>query len=69
MKRITLEALLAKKRQADYGQQYMYITGLLESGRIRPLKASGKNGKKPALYREYWLVEEEEDPGPLLEEL
>ena len=51
MKRITLEALLAKKRQADYGQQYMYITGLLESGRIRPLKASGKNGKKPALYR------------------
>lgn len=69
MKRITLEALLAKKRQADYGQQYTYITGLLESGRVRPLKASGKNGKKPALYREYWLVEEEEDPGPLLEEL
>ena len=43
MKRITLEALLAGKRQADYGQQYMYITGLLESGRVRPLKASGKN--------------------------
>ena len=34
MKRITLEALLAGKRQADYGQQYMYITGLLESGRV-----------------------------------
>lgn len=69
MKRITLEALLAKRRQCDYSQQYTYITGLMEAGRIRPLKASGKNGKKPALYREYWLVEEKEDLSPLLEEL
>lgn len=69
MKRITLEELLAKRRQADYGQQYAHIIALLEAGRIRPLKASGKNGKSPALYREYWLVEEEEDYGPLLEEL
>lgn len=69
MKRITLETLLAKRRQADYRQQYTYIMGLLETGRIRPLKASGKNGKKPALYREYWLVEEKEEFGPLLEEL
>ena len=69
MKRTTLEALLAGKRQLDYRQQYTYITGLLETGRIRPLKASGKNGKKPALYREYWLEEEKKDVSPLLEEL
>lgn len=69
MKRITLEALLAKRQQCDYGQQYTYITGLLEEGRIKPLKASGKNGRKPALYREYWLLEEKKDFGPLLEEL
>ncbi len=69
MKRITLEALLTRKQQFDYGQQYTYITELLEAGRIKPLKASGKNGKKPALYREYWLVEEKEDLSPLLEEL
>ena len=69
MKRTTLEALLAGKRQLDYRQQYTYITGLLEAGRIRPLKASGKNGKKPALYREYWLEEEKKDVSPLLEEL
>ncbi|MDE7320705.1 MAG: DUF2220 domain-containing protein [Lachnospiraceae bacterium] len=68
-KRITLETLLARSRKSDYKEQYSYITGLLEAGRIRPLKASGKNGKKPALYREYWLVEEKEDFGPLLEEL
>ena len=35
MKRTTLEALLAGKRQLDYRQQYTYITGLLEAGRIR----------------------------------
>lgn len=69
MKRITLEALLAAKQQQEYGQQYKYITELLEAGRIKPLKASGKNGKKPALYREYWLTEEKKETGPLLEEL
>ncbi|MFG6333006.1 MAG: DUF2220 domain-containing protein [Lachnospiraceae bacterium] len=69
MKRITLEALLAGKRQEDYRQQYNEIIHLLEAGKIRPLKASGKNGRKPALYLEYWLLEEKEDAGPLLEEL
>lgn len=69
MKRTTLEALLAGKRQMDYVQQYTYITELLEAGRIKPLKASGRNGKKPALYREYWLAEEKEDVSPLLKEL
>ena len=69
MKRISLEALLAKKGQLTYRQQYDYMIGLLDAGRIRPLKASGKNGKRPALYLEYWLLEEQDDPGPLLEEL
>lgn len=69
MKRISLEELLAKKGQLAYRQQYDYIIGLLDSGRIRPLKASGKNGRRPALYTEYWLLEEQEDFGPLLEEL
>lgn len=69
MKRITLEALLGKKAQLDYRQQYAYVMELLGQGRVKPLKASGKNGKKPALYREYWLLEEKEDDTPLLEEL
>lgn len=69
MKRISLEALLGKKGHLDYGQQYAYIIELLDAGRIKPLKASGKNGKRPALYLEYWLLEETQDPGPLLEEL
>ena len=28
---------------------------------LKPVKASGKNGKKPALYNEYWIIEEPED--------
>lgn len=69
MKRILLEDLLGKRRQWEYGEQYRYIMELLEEGKIKPLKASGKNGKKPALYREYWLLEEEEDYSDLIEEL
>lgn len=69
MKRITLEQLLSEKQTESYGQQYAYVMGLLESGRIRPLKASGKNGKKPALYREYWLSKTQKDEQELLEEL
>lgn len=69
MKRVTLERLLEQKRDTDYARQYAFVRGLIEEGKIRPLKASGKNGKKPALYREYWLLEEQEDMRELLEEL
>lgn len=69
MKRVTLEHLLDKKRDTDYAQQYAFVCELLQSGKIRPLKASGKNGKKPALYREYWIEEEKEDVQELLDEL
>jgi len=64
-----LEELLWKKAQLDYRQQYAFVMELLKTGRVKPLKASGKNGKKPALYQEYWLLEEKEDDTPLLEEL
>ncbi len=64
-----MEELLWKKAQLDYRQQYAFVMELLKTGRVKPLKASGKNGKKPALYQEYWLLEEKEDDTPLLEEL
>ncbi|MCI8950622.1 MAG: hypothetical protein HFG49_11375 [Lachnospiraceae bacterium] len=70
MKRISLEEIIEKKQGLDYGQQYAYVIERIESGKIRPVKASGKNGKKPALYREYWIVEESNlDRKALLEEL
>lgn len=70
MKHILLERLIEEKRELSYEQQYAYVMELLESRKIRPIKASGKNGKKPALYLEYWLVEEERaDTEELMEEL
>lgn len=61
MKRISLEEILHSQRNISYEQQYQYILTLLSKGRIKPLKASGTNGKHPALYREYWLSEKEQD--------
>jgi len=69
MKRISFEDLVRNRRLPAYDQQYAYIMELLEAGRIKPLLASGKNGKKPALYREYWLIEEKADTAGLEEEL
>lgn len=69
MKRISLEKLLHSHLNISYDRQYSYIIGLLEEGKIKPLKASGMNGKKPALYREYWLIDREKDDSHLEEEL
>lgn len=68
-KRILLEELVRPSLFSDYTQQYQHIMKLLEDGTIKPLKASGKNGKTPALYREYWLVEKPRDYRELEEEL
>ncbi|MEZ3485409.1 MAG: hypothetical protein K1W22_02090 [Lachnospiraceae bacterium] len=69
MKRISLEALLYARQDAAYRRQYEYILALISEGKIRPLKASGTNGKHPALYREYWLAEPGKDYRILEEEL
>lgn len=69
MKRVALEQLLGGRQNLSYPEQYEYIRRRLEQGVIRPLLASGTNGKKPALYREYWLVEEKKDYSELEEEL
>lgn len=69
MKRISLETLLRSKGTLTYTQQHQYIITLLEEGKIKPLKASGTNGKKPALYHEYWLIEKQKDYSELEEEL
>ena len=69
MKRITLDELLGFRINEAYEQQYRYIIDLLEQERIKPIKASGKNGKKPALYNSYWIVVQEKDYSDLEDEL
>ena len=67
VKRISLKEL--QKNLSDYKEQYEHVMDLIEKGRIKPVKASGTNGKSPSLYLEYWLVEEEKDYTELKEEL
>lgn len=69
MKRIALEELKKKCPGGDYMELYAYIMELVSSGAVKPVKASGANGKTPALYRDYWLMEEEPDYAELTEEL
>lgn len=69
MKRISLEELLESHSREPYEQQYRYIIKLLEQKRIKPVKSSGTNGKRPALQRSYWFIEPEKDYSVLEEEL
>lgn len=69
MKRRTLGQLLGDRINAEYGEQCAYIFSLLNEGKIKPVRTAGKNGKKPALYLEYWLLEETKDYSELKQEL
>lgn len=69
MKRISLENLFAKYRDMTYEEMYDHIREQLKAGALKPVKASGTNGKTPALYREYWIVEVKKDYSALEEEL
>lgn len=69
MKRISLDRLVQSKAEFSYEQQYQYVIELIKNGKIRPVKASRTNGKKPALYREYWLAGAKKDYSAYEEEL
>lgn len=69
MKKISLERLLAESREEEYSKQYQDICGLVEKGKLIPVKKSPLNGKKPALHLSYWIVEEEPDYSEEIEEL
>lgn len=69
MKRIALEDLLKQSCGRSYEEQYQEILGRMENGEIKPVEASGTNGKKPALYRKYWILEPQRDYSELIEEL
>ena len=69
MKKINLDALSLKYRISDYKELYAKVIALIESQQIKPVKASGINGKSPALYREYWIIELKQDVTKYLDEL
>ena len=69
MKRAQLDELLRTRQNLSYQEQYEYIRKLLDKGWIKPVKASRTNGKRPALYREYWILEEKKDYSNYMEEI
>lgn len=69
MKRISLEEISRNYKLEEYQELYDKILMLISGGEIKPVRASGLNGKKPALYKEYWLIEKRESAEAFLEEL
>ena len=69
MKRISLDKLLGIRQKDSYQEQYEYIRTLLEEEKIKPVLASKTNGKKPALYQEYWILEQKKDYSSYIEEI
>lgn len=69
MKKTNLDALSAKYRISDYRELHAKVIDLINSQNIKPVKASGTNGKSPALYREYWVIEEKQDVSQYIDEL
>lgn len=67
--KITLDSIIAKHRGWDYQTLYQYIVEEIKQGNLKPIEASGVNGKKPSLYNRYWIFEEEEDSSKYEEEL
>ncbi|MDE7477291.1 MAG: DUF2220 domain-containing protein [Lachnospiraceae bacterium] len=69
MKKTNLDALSAKYKISDYKELYTKVIALIDDRKIKPVKASGINGKSPALYREYWVLEEKQDVSQYINEL
>lgn len=61
MKRITLDKIEHKLHAESYEQLCIYVYEQIERGTLKPLKASRTNGKKPALYQEYWITDTDQD--------
>lgn len=68
-KRIDLYELQQYLDIKDYLQLVEIITKLINEEILRPVKSSKLNGKKPALYNRYRIVEKQEDNSKYLDEL
>lgn len=69
MKRTCLNDIESQYKIQSYKELYNKVMSLIQCEELKPVKASGKNGKKPALYNEYWIIEEAEDNSKYIEEL
>lgn len=68
-RKISLDNLLTEYMSETYTEQVKYINGLIQSEKLKPIKSAGTNGKKPALWLSYWLIEQEKNRDALKAEL
>ena len=68
-KKITIEEIEKAYKVSTYNDLYMLVSKLIENNEIEVIKSSGGNGRKPALYKKYKIVEKEEDNSFYIEEL
>ena len=69
MKKISLEEIREKHHFQTYAELYHYVLTQIERKYFKPVLASKTNGKKPALYNCYWILEKEKDYSVLEDEL
>ena len=67
--KITLDELESLFKVNNYNDLVDIVIKLIEEEKINIIKASGTNGKKPALYNKYTVIKEKEDYSIYFEEL
>ncbi len=61
IKKIDLNNIRDYLNISDYTQLYNAICSLIDEEVIKPIKKSGTNGMKPALYNKYFIIDEQKD--------
>ena len=65
----TYEDIIGKRAFGSYQEEAEYINALILKGKVSPVKNSGTNGRKPAMYRRYWVNTEDKDYSELTDEI
>ncbi len=68
-KKLTLDELIKINYIEDYSELVDYIKENIERGKLKPIKSSNTNGKKPALYNAYKIIPNQPDYKEYLDEL
>ncbi len=68
-KRVSLEDIKRMYKLENYTDIANCIKELMDAGRIKPVKASKTNGKKPALFNEYHVIRVKKDYSDYIDEL
>lgn len=69
MSKLSLEELEKKYKNLSYPDFVEKIQQMIDTNKIKPVKAAGTNGKNPALPLRYWTVEDDVDYSEYIDEI